>query len=777
MSAAAAPGWSESETCKPRPVLKLFTERLLLHDEARGGEFQEHEVAVLQLCFDYGNIRVRICDERDGFFVSSGEGTVHVPRDRAAERQAQCVLEGFGAVELQCLGYLESESEADYLVHVSDNVHAICSFSAYAVPQLEQLGWSVEIAPDYPYRVIESAAPWYASVQPQDEHDDWFSLELGVDVDGQRINLLPGLLEVLNNSADSESLVSIFRAPAKFRGIRVADDRYAVLPPERLRRLLYILEELYNGESNEQLPLSRQDAGVLGEIEDTLEESGQTLNWSGAREVIDQGRALSTTAKLAPVRPATGLRAVLRPYQQEGLEWLQHMRQNDRGGVLADDMGLGKTLQTISHLAVEKESGRMERPALIVVPKSLLDNWVREIRKFAPFLRTVALHGAGRHALYERVHRAHVIVTTYPTLVRDLERFLEMEFHLVVLDEAQTIKNAQSQVSSCVNLLRSTHRLCLTGTPVENNLSELWSLFNFLMPGFLGSRQDFRSRYQVPIERDRNEIRLLQLRRRVAPFILRRMKSTVAKDLPPKTELVRPIDICDDQRDLYESIRIAAHGQVRKVIKQKGLAGSAVAILDALMKLRQVCCDPRLVASPAARIVRSSAKFDFLMETVQLQLSQGHRILIFSQFTKMLGLIGQGLKERDIGYVELTGATQNRQAKCDDFESGKAHVFLISLKAGGTGLNLTSADTVIHYDPWWNPAAQAQATDRAYRIGQKRPVFVYNLIVAGSVEAKMLQLQQQKRYLADTILGNQSLGALSEHEVDELFQPLDDAKG
>jgi SNF2 family DNA or RNA helicase len=767
----------------PKPIVRLYTERLFVDGQSFAGkrnertsrpteDHHERDVAVIALSFAYGTTRLRVTDEQESFFVSGARGLERVARNRKFERQAQCILESFGAVELGCLSTHVGESNADYLVHISDNVHALCSFSAYAIPQLEKLGWQVEVAAGYPYRVVATDTPWYANVQEDEENDNWFSLELGLDVDGQRINLLAGLLEMLNESSDSESLESILRTPTRFRAIPIDGSRYAVLPPERLRRLLYVLEELYSG-SRDKTTFKESDLPVIGGITDAFEDEQQKLRWSGTISAVDKARKLASESP-PEIRPATGLQATLRPYQQEGLNWLQNLIDNSVGGVLADDMGLGKTLQTISHLATEKERGRMSEPALVIVPKSLIGNWQREIKKFAPFLRVLAIQGSKRQELYPKMTRAHVVITTYPVLLRDLERFLEVHFHLVILDEAQAIKNCRSQAHAAVSSIRSTHRLCLTGTPVENNLGELWSLFHFLMPGFLGDAQTFRNRYQLPIEKDRNEVRLIQLRHRVAPFILRRMKDTVAKDLPPKTELVRPVELDGDQRDLYESIRVAAHDEVRQVIRKKGLSGSTIPILDALMKLRQACCDPRLINSPAARAVKTSSKYEFLMELLETQLAQGHRILIFSQFTRMLGLIGQGLTERRFPYILLTGQTADRQAKCDEFESGKADVFLISLKAGGTGLNLTSADTVIHYDPWWNPAAQAQATDRAYRIGQKRPVFVYNLIVAGSVEERMLRLQQLKRHLADTILGQGAAAhALSEADVEELFQPLD----
>ena len=754
-----------------RPILRLCNRTLLV---ASGDDYYERELPTIQLAFEYDGVRLRLTDEREGFFISEGIGLTQIRRNRNKERQAQCVLEGFGAVELSCLPDVSADSEteagADYLVSMTDSSHALCSFSAYAVPQLRRMGWRVEVEEDYAYKVVDKQSPWYASLN-EEEGSDWFSLELGVEVDGEKVNLLPRLLDVLDNTSDTESLSSLFRTPARFRALQVAENTYAVIPPERLRRLLFMLEQFYDG-SGHEVKVQKAEAPTVCELDAAFADGTEELKWSAPEDVLKRGRSLRENEAAPHIDVAEGLTATLRPYQQDGLNWLQHMRANHVGGVLADDMGLGKTLQTIAHLATEKESGRMDLPCLVVGPKSLLVNWKRELKKFAPFLSAIAIQGTKRHTLYPTMGRHDVIITTYPVLVRDTDQFRTLEYHVLVLDEAQAIKNARSLSNQAVNRLEARHRICITGTPVENNLAELWALFDFLNPGYLGSQQQFRSRYQIPIERDQDDTRLAQLRSRVANHILRRMKHTVAKDLPPKTELTRAVDLGGEQRDLYEAIRLAAHAQVRQVIRKKGLSGSTIAILDALMKLRQACCDPRLVKSESARHVKQSAKFDLFLELVKNSLVAGHRILVFSQFTRMLSLISDGLTENGIAHISLTGATQDRQAKCDAFEAGAADVFLLSLKAAGTGLNLVSADTVIHYDPWWNPTAQAQATDRAYRIGQQRPVFVYNLIVAGSVEERMLRLQSQKRHLADTILGQETAGSLDDQDVEGLFQPL-----
>ncbi|MBL4687661.1 MAG: DEAD/DEAH box helicase, partial [Nannocystaceae bacterium] len=486
-----------------------------------------------------------------------------------------------------------------------------------------------------------------------------------------------------------------------------------------------------------------------------------------------RARALQGLEAPPPVEVPPQLKATLRPYQQEGVDWLQNLRAHGVGGVLADDMGLGKTLQTIAHILTERVSGRMKTPVLVVAPTSVAGNWKRELAKFAPCLSVVEYHGAKRASLRGELAKADVVISSYPIVTRDLEELKKHNWHMLVLDEAQIIKNPRSQAHKAAKALEAEYRLCLSGTPIENNLEELWALFDFVLPGLLGSVQQFRTAFRTPIERMGSSDRLNVLRRRVAPFILRRMKESVARDLPPKTEIVRTVGLAGDQRELHEAIRIAAHAEVRKVVRKKGIAASTIDILGALMKLRQVCCDPTLVPVKAAREVERSAKLEALLEMLDEQLASGRRILIFSQFTSMLAIIAERLREREVRYVSLTGATADRNKQVDTFQDGKAEVFLISLKAGGTGLNLTRADTVIHFDPWWNPQAQAQATDRAHRIGQRNPVFVYNLIVSGSVEERMLALQQRKRELADGLLApGGETSELSERDVEDLFAPL-----
>jgi SNF2 family DNA or RNA helicase len=451
------------------------------------------------------------------------------------------------------------------------------------------------------------------------------------------------------------------------------------------------------------------------------------------------------------------LQAQLRDYQRAGLAWMQFLRAYGFGGILADDMGLGKTIQTLAHILVEKEAGRLDCPALVVAPTTLMDNWQRETARFAPGLRVLLLHGKDRAAQFGEIAAADIVLTTYALIPRDEETLRGQRFHLLVLDESQYIKNHRAKAAQTAVLIDARHRLCLTGTPLQNHLGELWSQFNFLMPGLLGDDKAFNAAYRKPIEKGGDQQRAALLTRRVKPFMLRRTKDTVAKELPPKTELAWPVEFGSAQRDLYETVRLAMDKKVRDEIDRKGVARSQIVILDALLKLRQVCCDPRLLkrttASAAAVKLAGSAKFDALFELLDTLLAEGRKILVFSQFTSMLALIGEALEARGDRYALLTGDTVDRQAPVAAFQHGEVPLFLISLKAGGVGLNLTAADTVIHFDPWWNPASENQATDRAWRIGQDKPVFVYKLIVTGSVEEKIQELQRKKSSLADALLG------------------------
>jgi len=732
-------------------------------------------VPLIELTFDYGGTRVRANDDRARIFRSTAAGNLEAqPRDRDAESAARAVVERLGAVELECMDSISPPEgcEADYVVRADGDEHAACAFTSRALTQWRALGWRVDVDAGYPFRVLERAPAWYAEIAPCDDRPDWFGFELGVELDGRRVDLLAAVLELLERAdADADGGLESLASSRATWAVRITDTHFLNVPRDLLRAILRVVAELYQGDHRRGREFPSARALALAELDAAFSSARTPIAWTDPGGVA--ARARRVRAPLTCAAAPGGLCASLRPYQAEGVAFLQRLREAGVGGILADEMGLGKTLQSIAHLCVERDAGRLQQPALVVAPTTLMGNWSREIARFAPHLRVVVLHGPDRHRRCTAARTADVVVTTYPVLVRDEAWFAELPFSVALLDEAQTIKNARSQARRALDRVQATSRICLTGTPVENHLGELWSIFDWLAPGLLGDQLSFQRFWRQPIEGRRDAERLAALRGVVEPYILRRLKRDVATELPPKTELAVPVELGGKQRELYEAIRVAAHADVRRTIRAKGFAASSIAILDALTKLRQVCCDPRLVAMDAARPVGESAKLDSLLQMLGEQLGSGHRVLVFSQFTSMLAIAAEALRDRRVRFLMLTGETRDRQRMVDAFEGGEADVFLISLKAGGTGLNLTSADTVVHYDPWWNPAAQAQATDRAYRIGQRRPVFVHSLYVAGSVEERVIALQGKKRWLSSAVLGDDGGAAVGEDDIEELFAPLE----
>lgn len=606
---------------------------------------------------------------------------------------------------------------------------------------------------------VERGLDWYGEFDADETEEgmDWFGFECGIRLGRDKVNLLPCLVEYLRSQPSHFRLSDLGELDPRTRvPLRLEESgKYVAVPIRRLQKVLGILAELFDDDpldAGGRLPLHGLRAAQV------VAESKRAAG--GGHRLVDQAPdyLLRNAEEIESLKPRAaadvpeGFQASLRPYQEEGYRWLQFLREQGLGGILADDMGLGKTVQTLCHLLHEKRAGRADLPILIVAPKSVVPNWEKEIRKFAPSLSVLPLQGPGRKRFYSVIQYSDIVVTSYPVLLRDENELCAQEFHYLVLDEAHTIKNASSGVTRVAWKLRARHRLCLSGTPIENHLGELWSLFHFLMPGFLGSEESFRRCYRIPIEKNRDEDRRERLAKRVGPLMLRRTKDLVAKDLPPKTEIVRSIELTPKQVELYEAVRASLSRDLKEEIHRRGIEASKILILDALLKLRQICCHPKLLAIESARKTRNSAKLDLLMELLPDMVEEGRRVLIFSQFAQMLGLVETALAKKKIPFQTLTGASKDRGALCDRFQAGKVPIFLISLRAGGTGLNLTAADTVIHYDPWWNPALESQATDRAYRIGQQNPVFVYKLISQGTIEEKILLLQQKKRALFQGIL-------------------------
>jgi superfamily II DNA or RNA helicase len=743
----------------------------------RGADGEDRRLRLAHPFFRYGGIEISVNDTRSHPTFGRNGQLVEIVRDDRAERKARVELMRLGFEKLPAYRIYEAGIEhRDDLVLRGDSTQRWLEFLYREVPALRAAGWIIEIADDFPLQAVTADGEFSAEFR-EGSGIDWFELELGVMIDGERHNLIPDILAAVSRPDFDAAALASANAKDKPVCLRLQDGRILAMPAERLRPILLALHELFAARGNAtpegRLALSWQDAGAVAELEAASTASG--IHWRGGERLRELSRLLRETGAIPRAQLPVSFTGVLRHYQERGVDWLQFLRAAGLAGILADDMGLGKTVQALGHLAIEKASGRMDRPALVVAPTSVVSNWHREAQRFAPDLKVLVLHGLDRKSRFGEIAAHDLVITTYPLLARDHATLKAQAWHVIMLDEAQTIKNPDAAKTRLVNEIEARHRICLTGTPLENNLGELWSLFDFLLPGFLGDRKNFQRQWRTPIEKHGDSARRRLLARRVRPFLLRRNKSEVAAELPPKTEMVETIPMDDGQRDLYESIRLAMHSKVRQAIAAKGLARSRIVVLDALLKLRQVCCDPRLVKLAAAAAAKArSAKLDRLMELLLELLSEGRRVLLFSQFTSMLALIEQELQGTDIGYVRLAGDTRDRDTPIRRFQAGEVPLFLISLKAGGLGLNLTAADTVIHYDPWWNPAVEDQATDRAHRLGQQKPIFVHKLVMQSSIEEKMEALKLRKRELA-TALFDPEAGStldLTETEVEELFAPI-----
>jgi SNF2 family DNA or RNA helicase len=553
--------------------------------------------------------------------------------------------------------------------------------------------------------------------------------------------------------------------------IPLEDGRLLLLPIAQATSLATELGDLVGRSGGGRLPNSQLNR--LAILEQGLP---QATDWFDDAGLLDRARSLQQPAMTLP-QTELDIRATLRSYQWHTVCWLQHLRALGVCGLLADDMGLGKTLQTIAHLSFERSQGRLGSPALIVAPTSLLHNWQQELDRFAPSLRSCVVHGTGRHRLWSKLSTHDVLITSYTLLVNDLERWQQQPLSWLVLDEAQWIKNPATRTSQSVRQIIAEHRLCLTGTPVENHLGELWSIMDFLNPQCLGSERSFRHHFREPIEQQGDASRLQQLLQRISPWMLRRTKDQVATELPPKTVIQRKVPFTDEQSDFYQELKAATwSGLDARLADTEHSGEQRMLVLNALLRLRQACCDPALLDRPEI----ASGKRQHCLEMIAELVEEGRAVLLFSQFTAMLDLLAEDLSRMQIAHLQLTGQTSSdeRKRRVTAFQAGEASVFLISLKAGGVGLNLTRADVVIHYDPWWNDAAERQASDRAHRIGQDKPVFVYQLITEDSVEERIAELQQRKALLGEHV--NQRAQATGERfalkleELVELCRPVDE---
>ena len=738
----------------PVPVLRLIR----LRDHYGGGS------TVIRPSFRYGAIEIEPSEKADRVETFS-EGQVYaVVRRTAAERKALKRLADFGPRKARSIFRYSSSVRSHDLAFAQPRDWL--DFLNTGAPRLRADGFEIHVDDDFPYRLAETSGDFDADFESSGI--DWFELSIGVEIDGRKRDLAPLLAALISDQDFAPDRIRQLAEAGDHFYLPLGDGRHLSLVAKRLLPLVLALHGLklagWFGGTSAKIRLSRADVAPLLAFE------SQDFAFGGADNLRRLAGLLQTRGLTPPQLPPR-FNAQLRPYQAQGVAWLDLLRESGLGGVLADDMGLGKTVQILALLALEKARGHFVSPALVVAPTSLMTNWFNEAQKFAPELRVLVLHGPDRKQSFAAISEHDLVLTTYPLIARDHDVLLARDWHLAVLDEAQTIKNPNAATTRWLREIKATHRVCLTGTPMENHLGELWSIMSFANPGFLGDKAVFVRQWRTPIEKRADSKRAAALAQRVKPFLLRRTKAEVVSELPPKTEIVETIVVEGAQRDLYDSIRLSMSDKVRKAIAARGLARSHIIVLEALLRLRQACCDPALLKLDDG-VQRGSAKLERLMEMVMELLSEGRKIIVFSQFTSMIDLIRARFDVEQIRYSLLTGETKNRKQAIEGFQNGGSDVFLISLKAGGVGLNLTAADTVIIFDPWWNPAVEQQAIDRAHRIGQDKAIFVYRMVAARTIEEKMEELKARKRGLADSLFdaGGRIGAALTEDDVKALFE-------
>ncbi|BET67345.1 hypothetical protein ASA1KI_22630 [Opitutales bacterium ASA1] len=767
----------DTAQAKPVALLTILERSTLRRDERRAPWTDLRDRLRLRVRFRYGDGKVAWDSHDSTVAHRRGDKVVRVSRDRDEERRMLDSLRAWGFAEdapLATDGFFNFDSSYFRLAAA----RSWRDMLAECFPALDPTRWQVDFARALHIHVVDDR---HLRTEALSAGEGAFAFEATMQIGGKSYPILPALHRALRGIGKSRRPADVERWLAE-GDFALSEETPAAsdatspavvlvsLAPELLRRLTLHVHELFDARPFSADGRTRIGKWRLAEL--TSAELGVRNPDAHLDELASLCRRLAQGIDVAPRRAPIGLGAALRPYQEHGLGWLHALATVAAGGILADDMGLGKTVQVIAHLLDSKLSGGLARGALVVAPTSVIDNWEAELSRFAPSLSVGRYHGADRDQAWTHVDTHDVTITSYALLRLDLDRLASRRWDLVILDEAQFIKNAASRTAAAARSLVAARRLCLSGTPIENRLHDVWSLFEFLMPGFLGDETVFRERTsRLAGDADESESAFAEilrdrLRRRLAPFVLRRRKDEVLRELPPKTEVVHAIAMTPVQARRYADLRTEARHAVREAVKAGGANAARMCILTHLLRLRQVCCDPRLLQSDDTppTTAADSAKLVALLELIERLRAQGSRTLVFSQFTSMLALVSRALDANDVPHLVLTGETQDRADVVERFQSGEHPLLLVSLRAGGFGLNLTAADSVVHYDPWWNPAVERQATDRSHRLGQTRPVFVYKLIVDDSIESKIQELHRTKTALARDLL---SEGDVARLELDE----------
>lgn len=680
----------------------------------------------VEISFQYGDHNVANHDPAEG--IVDPDGNRYVARDFDGEARHLACAESHGVIR-----------------HSKDHLEVSARRLPELVPALVQQGWVIE-AEGKRYRAHGSVSFSVTS------EVDWFEVHGHAQFDGETV-ALPRLLAAVRSGQ---------------RWVQLGDGSMGMLPDDWLAQMgaLSDMATVATDEDGEHVRFTRAQSLLL----DSLLAAQDASQVQVDRTFTRLNDRLRTIKGVKPRNAPRGFQGTLREYQRDGVGWLHFLRNFGFGGCLADDMGLGKTVQVLALLESRRQrklpEGQPRQPSLVVVPRSLVFNWVAEAERFAPRLKVLNYTGLQRDMLRPQIADHDVVVTTYGTLRRDIEHLLDVPFDYAILDESQAIKNPASQASKVCRLLKADHRLAMTGTPIENHIGELWALFEFLNPGMLGRASGFRKQFDAKTsEPQRREALAAALR----PFILRRTKDQVLDDLPPKNEQTIFCEMGKQQQALYDELRDFYRASLTKRVKKTGMQKSKMHVLEALLRLRQAACHPQLLDR---KNTAHSAKLDMLMEHLREVTAEGHKALVFSQFTSLLEIVRRQVEQEKMTFEYLDGRTRRRDLKVNRFQTDPdCSLFLISLKAGGHGLNLTAADYVFILDPWWNPAVEAQAVDRAHRIGQQRPVFAYRLICKGTVEEKILQLQTDKREIAEAIINqkNSLLRQLSFEDLEGLL--------
>jgi len=724
------------------PGLKKISESLYVDESVKNAFYEEElvtkiyldkekEIFVAEVKFCYGDLEINPLKE-EVLHISRGI----IIRDLDKETKAIEALESYGFIR-ESEKFL-MEKDKDQLRFLEEGLESLKSFSeVYYSEAFRNIRF-------YNYRHLKS----------------------GVRVSDQGLLQFDFHMEDIDPKEISNILNSI-RQKKKY--YRLKDGSFVDLQHQEFSKIASVMEYLNLNEkelfSKGSALIPRYNAFYLEEaLRDDLKGFRKDFSFKKLMKEIEE-------EKKSNYFLPDNLDKIMRNYQKEGFKWLKTLAHYGFGGILADEMGLGKTLQTIAFIASEKG----ERPSLVVAPTSLIYNWYRETEKFAPQLKVIVIAGSPqeREELMANIQDYDMVITSYPLIRRDIENYKKITFKYCILDEAQHIKNPLSQNSYAVKSINAEGYFALTGTPLENSLTELWSIFDFIMPGYLFNHHKFIEKYEIPIVREEDEEVLATLNKQIKPFILRRLKKDVIEELPSKIEHKLVVDMTEEQKKLYNAYMLSARKTIETEHLFEGISKNKIQIIALLIRLRQICCDPTLFIE---NYQGESGKMQALEELLEEMLKQKHRVLIFSQFTLVLKNIADRLRNKEIAFYYLDGSTpaQERNDLVNDFNAGSKDIFLISLKAGGTGLNLTGADIVIHFDPWWNPAVEQQATDRAHRIGQEKTVQVIKLISKDTIEEKIYNLQEKKREIFDKVVEGSAcemslISKLSESEIRELF--------